>query len=153
MKILIKANSDKQKAFDIASSLTNSFDDRGLASMKKDLEDQKLFGAFLEDRMVGFVVYKELNPEVIELAWMGILKENQGKGIGAKLLFESLRLLDKKYKACEVKTLAETHSDPGYAKTREFYKKLDFIPLEIISPYPGWSKDSPCQIFVKFLSA
>lgn len=41
--------------------------------------------------------------------------------------------------------------DPGYAKTRNFYKKLGFTSLEIIHPYPGWGDDNPCQIFVKFL--
>lgn len=151
MELLIKGTSEKQKAFDIAASLTNSFDGRGLASIKKDLENKQLFGAFLGDRMVGFILYKELNPEVVELAWMGILKENQGKGIGTKMVLESLKLLDQNYKVCEVKTLAETHPDPGYAKTRAFYKRLDFIPLEVISRYPGWSEDNPCQIFVKFL--
>jgi hypothetical protein len=55
------------------------------------------------------------------------------------------------YKICEVKTLADTHQDPGYSKTRNFYKKLGFVPLEIIHPYPGWGEDNPCQIFVKCL--
>lgn len=152
MELIIKETSEKQKAFEIASSLTNSFDERGLTSIRKDLENQKLFGAFLGDRMVGFILYKQLNPEAVELAWMGILKEHRGKGIGTKMVLKSLRLLDKNYKICEVKTLAENHPDPGYLKTREFYKKLGFISIEIISPYPGWSEDSPCQIFVKCLS-
>lgn len=153
MELQIKETSEKQRAFEIALSLTNSFDKKGLGSIKKDLETQKLFGAFLKNQMVGFVIYKELNPEAVELAWMGILEEHQGKGIGSKIVPESLRLLDESYKVCEVKTLAETHRDFGYEKTRKFYKNLGFISIEIINPYPGWSEDNPCQIFVKCLSA
>ena len=69
-----------------------------------------LFGAYVNDQIVGFVTYKHLNPSQ----------------------------LDGNYKVCEVKTLSDIDPDPGYKKTREFYKQLDFIPLETIRPYPGW---------------
>ena len=50
-----------------------------------------------------------------------------------------------------MKILSEIDPDSQFAKTRNFYKKLGFIPLETISPYPGWGKENPCQIFVKVL--
>ena len=52
----------------------------------------------------------------------------------------------KGYRVCYVKTLAETHKDKGYARTRNFYKALGFNTLEIIYPYPGWDGFNPCQI-------
>lgn len=82
---------------------------------------------------------------------MGIDPDYQNQGVGTKLVIETLKLLSKAYSLCKVKTLAETKPDKGYARTRAFYKNLGFIPIEIVDPYPGWDKDSPCQIFVKWL--
>ena len=88
---------------------------------------------------------------IIRISWIAVRPTFQGKSVGTKLILEGLNLLPKKYKLCEVKTLSEIDSDPGYAKTREFYKHLGFIPLETISPYPDWGDDNPCQIFIKIL--
>lgn len=101
--------------------------------------------------MIGFVTYKENSKDVIEITWLAVMPKYRNKGIGSKLVLESLKLLNGAYKICEVKTLAQTHKDKGYEKTRNFYKKLGFVSLEKIHPYPGWDKDNPCQIFVKSL--
>ena len=120
--------------------------------MKKDLKATTLIGAYFKDKMVGFVAFKELNRQVVELAWMAIEPKYQNQGVGTVLVKKGVNLLPNKYLICEMKTLSEIDSDPKYAKTRNFYKKLGFIPLETINPYPGWGKDNPCQIFVKVLT-
>jgi len=153
MDIGVKKTDQKQQAYEIAKTLTNSFDENGLKNMREDLNNHTLFGAYMEGKMVGFVTYKELNPDTIEISWLAVLHDYQGKGIGSRLVLESLKQVGKSHKACEVKALSEIHPDEGYRRTREFYKKLGFIALETIDPYPGWSKGSPCQIFVKFLGA
>lgn len=152
MDIAIKKISDGNMAYEIAKNLSHYFNEHGLAEIKKAVVNEILFGAYIEDQMVGFITYKEINSEAIELSWMGVLIEYQGKGVGTQLVIESLKALSGGHQICEVKTLAETQPDEGYEKTRQFYKKLGFIPIEIIDPYPGWDKDSPCQILVKFLS-
>lgn len=151
MDVVIRKTNKKENAFKIARKLPDSFDKNGLSLMKKDLENHELYGAYWGSEMIGFVSYKKLNPEAVEISWMAVLPDYQSRGVGTSMLTESLKDIGAKYKACEVKTLSETRPDPGYEKTRRFYKRLGFIPLETISPYPGWSKDSPCQIFVKFL--
>ena len=47
-----------------------------------------------------------------------------------------------------VKTLADTHPDEGYARTRAFHMKLGFIPLEVL---PLWGEDNPCLLMAKML--
>lgn len=50
----------------------------------------------------------------------------------------------------EVKTLGASHPDPGYARTRHFYQRLGFLPLEETDL---WGADTPCLIMVKPLTA
>jgi len=151
MDIKITKTSDYKSALDIARKNPHFFNSNGLETIEDDLKSGILFGAFDVQKIVGFICFKELNTQVVELAWIAIGPEYQNKGIGTCLVNECLKLLPKKYLICEVKTLSEIDPDPEYAKTREFYKKLEFIPLETISPYKDWGTDNPCQIFVKIL--
>lgn len=141
---------DYKSALHIAKESRRYFE-TGFDQLKKDLKRHLLYGAFLEGKMVGFITFKKNNKNVVEISWIAVLPKYRNKGTGTKLVLETLKILKGKYKICEAKTLAETDKDKGYAKTRSFYEKLGFISLEIIHPYPGWDKDSPCQIFVKFL--
>jgi ribosomal protein S18 acetylase RimI-like enzyme len=151
MNIIVKKTKDSASILTIAES-SKSYFQTGFGNLKKDLKKHILFGAYINNKMVGFITFKENNPDVLEISWLAVTPKYRNKGIGTKLVNKSLGKLKSKYKVCEVKTLAETHKDPGYARTRNFYKKLGFISLEIIYPYPGWNNESPCQIFIKFLN-
>lgn len=148
---IIAEQDEINTALEIARKNTHFFNRNGLATMKKDLESDISIGAFDQKRMIGFISLKELNKDVIEISWMAVDPQFQNKGIGTQLFCEGLQLISPKYKICEVKTLSETDPDLLYAKTRSFYKKLGFIPLETINPYPRWGKDNPCQMFIKIL--
>lgn len=150
MNVVIKKTDQYEKAAQIAEACRNYFK-TGMQQLSKDIRTHLLYGAFIREKLVGFITYKENNENVIEISWLAVLPEYRNTGTGTELVVKTLEDLRRKYQVCEVKTLAETHPDLGYAKTRNFYKKLGFIPLEIITPYPGWSDDSPCQIFIKFL--
>jgi ribosomal protein S18 acetylase RimI-like enzyme len=151
MNIQINTSTDFKTALDIARKNSHFFNSDGLRKMEEDFKTGFLFGAYDEQNMVGFIAFKELDNQIIELTWMAVEPEYQNRGIGTSLMKGSIELLPKKYQICEMKTLSEIHPDPEYAKTRNFYKKLGFIPLETIKPYPKWGKDNPCQIFVKIL--
>ena len=151
MDIQIRRSTNPEVALNIARKNSHFFNSRGLKTMEKDLETNILIGAYSENKMLGFISFKELNDQVVELMWIAVQPEYHDRGVGTKLVEKGLSLLPKKYVLCETKTLSEIDPDPQYTRTRNFYKKLGFIPLETINPYPGWGKDNPCQIFVKIL--
>lgn len=146
----IRKSVDAEKAFGIAKKLPEFFDEGGLRKIEEETRVHTLYGAYSGEEMVGFVTYKEINSDTIEMTWLGVIPEQQGNGVGTKLVNESLDDMSSKYKVCEVKTLSETDPYEPYKKTRIFYKSLGFVPIETIDPYPGWG-DNPCQIFVKFI--
>lgn len=47
----------------------------------------------------------------------------------------------------EVKTLAPSHPDRNYAKTRAFYQRVGFRPLEELPEL--WGEANPCLLMVK----
>lgn len=53
-------------------------------------------------------------------------------------------------KLLEVKTLGASHPDAGYARTRHFYEKWGFLPLEEADL---WGEGTPCLIMVEPLGA
>jgi GNAT superfamily N-acetyltransferase len=150
-EIVIAPTRDVDASYQIAARLPDYFTESGLKALRADLARGEPYGAFVGGHLVGFTLYKEINPEAVEMAWLAVDREHWSHGVGTKLVTEILRQLAGHYRACEVKTLAATVSDPGYARTRRFYAKLGFIPLEVIDPYPGWEPGNPCQIMVRFL--
>ena len=149
---IIKKTNQKKVALELAKELPDYFNEQGLKSLAKDLESQELYGAFINEIMIGFMTCRKADLAALEITWLAISPEYQNQGIGTKLVRETLNLFSNKgYKICYVKTLAETAKDDGYFKTRAFYKKLGFNTLEIISSYPGWTKENPCQILASSL--
>jgi len=150
--IKVEQTNQKKAALAIAQSLPNFFSKSGLMTLEKDLAEHELYGAFIDNDLLGFITLRKTDLAALEISWLAVLSNWQGQGIGSKLVKESLMAFATQgYKICYVKTLAETVVDPGYDKTRSFYKKLGFYTLEIISPYPGWTKDNPCQILAAAL--
>jgi ribosomal protein S18 acetylase RimI-like enzyme len=145
--IIIKETDLKEAALSLASELTEFFNKEGVKSLENDLKSQNLYGAFIKDDLIGFIVLRKADTASLEISWLAVKTGYQRQGIGSKLVKSVLDIFaNNGYKLCYVKTLAETVKDDGYSKTRSFYKKLGFNTLEIISPYPGWTKDNPCQI-------
>lgn len=151
MEISIRPVVDPDEAFAIAQSLPGSFTAAGLELVQVALAEETVYGAYADGGLAGFASYKTLNEDAIELTWLAVSPRYQGSGIGTRLVTESLAAVGRPYRICEVKTLAETHPDPGYQRTRAFYRRLGFVSVEIIDPYPGWEPGNPCQIFVKCL--
>ena len=81
---------------------------------------------------------------------MAILPQYHRMGIG-KLLIEELEkfLRMEGFKILQVKTIAEDSSCKFYAKTRQFYKSVGFIPLEVFPKL--WDESNPCLQLVKNL--
>jgi len=150
--IIIEKIDQREEPLAIAKELPGFFNKDGLASLGRDLKDQDIYGAFRGGLLVGFVILRKADTASLEISWLAVRPDSQGQGVGSRLIKDSLNIFSSQgYKICYVKTLAETAKDSGYAKTRAFYKKLGFYTLEIISPYPGWTAENPCQILAAAL--
>jgi GNAT superfamily N-acetyltransferase len=79
---------------------------------------------------------------------MGIFPQYHRKGIGKKLIEEvEIHLKNEGVKMLQVKTISEERDCKFYAKTRQFYKAVGFIPLEVFPKL--WDEANPCLQLVK----
>lgn len=96
---------------------------------------------------VGVTLVVRHFPETAEVHLTVVDRAHHGEGVGTAMLAAveadaraaGVRLL-------EVKTLGASHPDPNYARTRQFYARRGFLPLEETDL---WGPDNPCLILVK----
>ncbi len=106
------------------------------------------FAAYQRETPIGFVYLYNHNEYTCEIYCMGILQRHHRKGIGKMLIAAAEEHCRKKgIKFLTVKTLADTHADEGYKKTRQFYLSVGFLPLEIFPDL--WGEKNPCLFLVK----
>ena len=153
MKITLKSTRDVEQAMTIVEGLGDFFDEDSYKELKKEVKEDKVYGAFDGKKMLGFVIFCELNKEVVELTWMAVDKKARRMGIGKKLIKYGINKVNanKKYKMCYLKTIGEGDRQRSFEATRQFYLKYGFVALESLKPYPGWHKDKWVQSFVKCL--
>ena len=136
----------------IAKQLPQYFNEKGIATMSKDLREHRLYVAMDLDELTGFTAIHRKSSHVAEISWLAVKLERQHQGVGSLLIdhiandlrAQGIRLL-------EVKTLSENAEYAPYEITRRFYEKRDFIHLETIDPYPEWEPGNPCAIYVRVL--
>ncbi len=98
----------------------------------------------------GFLAVKRHFPVSAEIYVMGVLPEYHRMGVGSRLLAAVEPVLrETGVSLLQVKTLAPTHPDLFYARTRAFYAAAGFQPLEIFPDL--WDADNPCLLMVKIL--
>lgn len=104
-----------------------------------------------EGKVIGVTLIDRHFPHVAEVHLTVVDRTVHGTGVGTAMLRaveddavrRGVRLL-------QVKTLGASHPDPGYARTRHFYERWGFLPLEETSL---WSEGTPCLIMVKPLGS
>lgn len=115
-----------------------------------DLETARTWIAKQEETVAGFLAVTVHNPCTAEIHVMGVLPEFHRTGCGRLLLDTvegELRALDYEYLI--VKTLAPSHPDVHYARTRSFYEALGFRPVQ---EFPTlWGPENPCLLMLKKL--
>lgn len=103
-----------------------------------------------DERVVGFLSVEKHFSESAEIHVMGILPEFHRMGIGRALLKKAESdLVTQGVKFLQVKTLSQSNPDKNYAKTREFYLSMGFMPLEEMPEL--WGAENPCLILIKSL--
>ncbi len=106
--------------------------------------------ALADEKVAGFLSVEKHFSESAEIHVMGILPEFHRMGIGRALLKKAESdLAAQGVKFLQVKTLSQSNPDKNYAKTREFYFSMGFLPLEEMPEL--WGAENPCLILIKSL--
>jgi len=103
-----------------------------------------------EQQPVGVLLAARHFPESAEIYLMAVEPDVHRRGVG-RALVETLEgdLIADGVEFLQVKTLGLSQPDAGYQRTRQFYLRMGFRPLEEI--HDLWP-DSPCLIMVKVLA-
>jgi GNAT superfamily N-acetyltransferase len=106
--------------------------------------------ATYRDLPVGFLSFERFGTYSAEMIVLGILPDWHRKGIGRALFKRAETILrEQGIEFVQLKTLSDSHPDPGYAKTRAFYLALGYRPLQ---EFPLlWGPHSPCLQMIKRL--
>ena len=101
--------------------------------------------------VIGFLTIKMHFPQSAEIHCMAILPDYHRQGIGRLLIHElENHLRGQDVKLLQVKTVSEARDCAAYAKTRDFYHSVGFIPLEVFPTL--WDESNPCLLLVKPLT-
>ena len=102
----------------------------------------------LNNEVVAFLSIKKTAEKTAEIDCMGVLKSVHRKGAGQKLIEEAIQWCrQNQLLFLQVKTLAQTHPDPYYKKTRAFYHKNNFIDVEVFPEL--WGIENPCLQLIR----
>jgi GNAT superfamily N-acetyltransferase len=114
----------------------------------RDLAVLPGFVAVSDDEVVGFAAIHHRNADSAELHIIAVQREFHHRGIG-RLLFDRIEraAIDAGSRLLQVKTLGPSREDDGYARTRNFYLAMGFIPLEETTAF--WGEANPTLIMVK----
>ncbi len=112
------------------------------------VQNMPFWAVFEGNSAVGFIAVKEHFEKSAEIYVMGVLKEYHRCGYGKLLVEESEKYLKlNNFEFYQVKTLSDSHSDEGYAKTRQFYLSCGFLPFEEFKTL--WGEANPALQMIK----
>lgn len=116
----------------------------------KAIVDMETHVARCDGEIVGFITCQRHFPRAAEIHVMAVREANHRQGLGRMLVAHAeQQLAADGVEFFQVKTLAPSHPDQNYAKTRKFYKAVGFTPFEANENI--WDARNPCLIMVKRL--
>jgi len=120
------------------------------AAYVRAADELPCFVAVVDGREAGLLVLKQTSEVAAELHLICVLRAHHGVGLGGALVRAAeAHLHAEGVHWFHVKTLGPSEPDEGYARTRAFYLKMGFEPLEEIPAV--WGPENPCLILVKRL--
>lgn len=148
----IKKISSTEEKIEVCKSIVNSlsdwFDEKGRSEYVSGVGETSVWASYDDNQLVGFISIKKNNEFTSEIYVFGVLKEYQGKGIGSELLdVVCYDLAEAKIKLLAVKTLDSSAEYEPYDRTRNFYLKKGFIPVDVYKNI--WNEENPCLLMVK----
>src|SRR5680860_338082 len=88
--IIIEKTDKKDEALKLAKELSDFFNEDGIKSLEHDLKSHELYGAFINNILVGFITFRKADIASSEISWLAVKAEYQNQGIGTKLVRGSL---------------------------------------------------------------
>lgn len=151
-----KVNSTDEKSKicnDILRSLPQWFGiESAIVDYVNDVKNMDTWIAEIDSSVVGFISINKHNSHTAEIHIMGIKGQYHNKQIGSQLVKLAEDDLAKEgFSFLSVKTLSESREDENYAKTRKFYLKNGFLPVEEFKTL--WGEDNPCLFLIKPITA
>lgn len=124
--------------------------EEGLEDLRHCVETQEGFVAVADGETVGFVSLVVHFPETWEITWMAVHPAWHRRGIGRRLVEAAVERCRAEGAAMLlVKTLADTHPSPEYARTRAFYAAMGFRRL---AAFPDlWGSHNPCLLMARVI--
>ncbi len=99
---------------------------------------------------VGILTTIKRAETAAEIYVMAVRRTRHRTGAGAAMLrFAEGLLVEDGIRFLQVKTLADTHPDVGYKKTRAFYRSCGFERLEVFPTL--WDPDNPALQMIKMI--
>lgn len=132
----------------IIEELPEWFDEQGRKDYVANIENTQVWAYFVDEKPVGFISIKNNNEFTSEIYVFGILKQYHRSGVGSQLM-ETVynKLVSDNVKLLVVKTLDESADYEPYNRTRNFYLKQGFIPVDVYEKI--WNEENPCLLMVK----
>lgn len=118
------------------------------ASFLEGLATTPSWVALLGEDVVGAVTLEQHFEGSFEVLFMAVRPEHHRRGIGRALLARA-ESEARARAGCllHVRTLAPSHPDPSYARTRAFYTAMGFVPLFESTAF--WGPANPAVVLVK----
>ena len=136
----------------ILSGLPNWFGNKeAIIDYTNQVRQMPFYAALDENNAVGFAAVKVHNEYTAEICVMGVLEDYHRQGIGGLLVRSCEEYCSSnQIKFLTVKTLDVSADYEPYDKTRAFYRKMGFFPLEVFPLH--WDKDNPCLFLAKYIA-
>ena len=153
MTVDIREVNDEAARFQISNDILRSLPqwfgiEDSLVEYCTQSQHLPFYAAYQGDKAVGFLSLLAHNSATTEVFVMGVLEPYHRRGIGRALIDRAADVAASAgARMLTVKTLADTHPDKNYARTRDFYTSVGFIPLEVFPEL--WGADNPCLFLAK----
>ncbi len=112
--------------------------------------DMPVLMAYAGEEPTGFLALKQHNQYSAEIFNMGVLENYQGMGVGSRLIEAACSYSRSQgWRFLTVKTLDSSVDYEPYERTRAFYRRRGFLPLEVFTNY--WDEENPCLFMARYL--
>jgi ribosomal protein S18 acetylase RimI-like enzyme len=156
MEFVVCPAGEKEHKAAIAEAILGALPDWfGIETATREYVQQSQYlnfwAAYTAERAVGFISLRHHTRYAFEIFCMGVLPDFHRHGIGRSLLLACENYCQESgAEFLTVKTLDASNPNASYAKTRQFYRAMEFRPLEVFPTL--WGPANPCLYMIKSLS-